>query len=178
MASTSWKNGVMRFLWPDYYAAGNSHTARTVGTAWIQQKVFRRNAHVPWPVHPTTVVRAPERILRGTRTPGLAVGCYIDGRNGIEIGPNVWIGPYARLISMNHSTDDYTKYEICEPIRIERDCWIAAGATILPGVHIGRHTVVAAGAVVTRSFPEGDQVLVGIPARVLKRLPPYGSGTE
>ena len=86
---------------------------------------------------------------------------------------NVWIGPYVRLISMNHDVLDYERYVEDDPIRIERDTWIGAGATILASVHLGPHTVVAAGAVVTKSFPDGNQVLAGNPARVVKKLDEY-----
>ena len=55
------------------------------------------------------------------------------------------------------------------------ECWIASNAVILPGVHLGKHTIVAAGAVVSKSFPEGWCVIGGIPAKVIKRLdPPEG----
>jgi acetyltransferase-like isoleucine patch superfamily enzyme len=43
----------------------------------------------------------------------------------------------------------------------------------LPGVELGPHTVVAAGAVVTKSFPEGNQLLVGNPARIIKNIGDY-----
>jgi len=51
-------------------------------------------------------------------------------------------------------------------------CWIGMNATILPNVILGNHTIVAAGAVVTRSFPEGYCILAGNPARIIKQLDP------
>ena len=74
------------------------------------QKILRKNANVPWPAHPTSVFKSPEKMSRGSRCPGLAPFCYIDARNGIIIGENTWIGPRVSLISMNHDTGDYTKY--------------------------------------------------------------------
>ena len=53
------------------------------------------------------------------------------------------------------------------PIVIGDDCWIGTRAIILPGVHIGKQSIVAAGAVVTRSFPDRS-ILGGVPARLLK----------
>ena len=44
---------------------------------------------------------------------------------------------------------------------------------ILPGVEIGDHTVVAANAVVNRSFKEGNCILAGVPAKIVKKLPAY-----
>jgi acetyltransferase-like isoleucine patch superfamily enzyme len=47
---------------------------------------------------------------------------------------------------------------------------------ILPGVELGPHTILAAGAVVTKSFKEGNQVLAGVPAQVVKKLDVYQGG--
>lgn len=165
---------LLYFLWPQYMKNGNEHSNFIVFKHWLLQKVFRLNARVPWPVHPTSRVRKPENIRRGTRTPGLSLGCHIDGRNGIVLGENVWIGPRVSIISMNHDVNNFNKYISEDPIVIERDSWLGANSIILPGVHLGQHTVVAAGAVVTKSFPIGDQVIAGVPASVVKKLKSYG----
>lgn len=160
-------------LWPEYMSNGNVHDPTMVLGAWFRQKILRQNSRVSWPVHRTTEVKAPERIQRGSRTPGLSAGCYLDGRNGIILGPNVWIGPHVSLISMNHDYIDYERYLVDDPIRIDQDCWIGQGATVLPSVHLGPHTVVGAGAIVTKSFPSGNQLIGGNPARFIKHLDPY-----
>jgi acetyltransferase-like isoleucine patch superfamily enzyme len=74
---------------------------------------------------------------------------------------------------MNHNLIDYNQYDIDEPIRIGRNSLLTAGCIILPGVQLGEHTVVAAGAVVTKSFPEGNQLLAGVPASIVKKLGQY-----
>lgn len=142
------------------------------------QKILRINSHVHWPVHWTSQVHAPEKINRGNRLPGLGLGCYLDGRNGIIIGENTWIGPGVKIISMNHDSLSYTEYLRAPPIVIGRDCWIAANAVILPGVSLGDHTVVAAGAVVTKAFPDGNQVIGGVPAEIIKTLEDYKLAPE
>jgi hypothetical protein len=161
-------------LWPIYMKSGNEHSAKIVLKHWFLQKILRINGTVPWPVHPTSRVIKPENIQRGTRTPGLSLSCHIDGRNGIILGRNVWIGPRVSIISMNHDVNNFHNYISDGPVVINKNSWLGANCTILPGVHIGEHTVVAAGAVVAKSFPEGDQVLAGVPARVVKKLEPYG----
>lgn len=140
------------------------------------QKILGINRHVPWPVHWTSQVKAVHNIERGTRFPGLSPWCYLDGRNGIKFGENVWVGPRVSIISMNHSLTDYTKYVQEGPITIGDNCWLAAGVTLLPGVKLGNHVVVAAGAVVTRSFPEDNIILAGVPAKIVKHLDVYKSG--
>jgi acetyltransferase-like isoleucine patch superfamily enzyme len=139
----------------------------------IIQKIFRINSHVPWPVHWTSQIKSPEEIEKGTRNPGMGMGCYLDGRNGIIIGKNTWIGPRVSIISMNHNTENYHKYMNEKPIRIGDNCWIATNAVILPGVELGNHVVIAAGAIVTKSFKENDILIAGVPAKVVKKLGKY-----
>ncbi len=139
----------------------------------IVQKIFRINAHVPWPVHFTTQVLCPEKIEIGSRTPGGAMGCFIDGRNGIKIGHNVWIGPRVTIISQDHENDNFNNYKIEDPISIGSNCILCTNAIILPSVKLGEHTIVAAGAIVTRSFPEGNVILAGNPAKVVRKLKSY-----
>jgi len=139
----------------------------------IIQKIFRINSHVPWPVHWTSQIKSLEKIKKGTRNPGLSIGCYLDGRNGIEIGENTWIGPKVSIISMNHNISNYNEYIKDKPIKIGKNCWIATGAIILPGVEIGNHIIVAAGAVVTKSFKEDNIIIGGIPAKIIKRIGNY-----
>ena len=172
-ALAKFAGSLLRVLWPQYMSGGNAHDPIMVLGAWFRQKLLWQNGHVSWPVHRTTVVKAPGRIQRGSRTPGLAAGCYLDGRNGIIIGWNVWIGPHVSLISMNHDVCNYEKYLLADPIRIDQDCWLDQGATVLPSVHLGPHTIVGAGAVVTKSFPSGNQLIGGNPARFIKHLPAY-----
>lgn len=164
-------------IWPGYMKSGNEHSPIIVIKHWMLQKILRINGSVPWPVHPTSRVTKPENIARGTRTPGLSLGCHIDGRNGIVFGSNVWIGPHVSIISMNHNVNDFTDYISETPIYIGKNSWLGANCIILPGVKLGEHTVVAAGAVVTKSFPESDQILAGIPAKIVKKLEPYNKGS-
>ena len=55
------------------------------------------------------------------------------------------------------------------PVKIEQWAWITIGAIILPGVTVGRNSIVAAGAVVTKDVPPFTMV-AGVPARVIKKL--------
>jgi acetyltransferase-like isoleucine patch superfamily enzyme len=165
-------------IWPKYMKTGNKHSLILVLKYFIIQKIFRINGKVNWPVHPTSKIIAPDRIERGSRTPGLSRGCHIDGRNGIIFGKNVWVGPHVKIISMNHDPCSYTKYIKTQPIRIGDNCWIGAGAIILPAVELGSHTIVGAGAVVTKSFPDADQVIAGNPAKIIKKIATYDNGYE
>ena len=147
---------------------------KNILTYFLFQRILRMSSHVPWPVHWSSVVSYPERITRrGWRPyPGYMPGQYIQARNGIIIGINVRMGPGVKLISANHNVLDYDVHEDADPVEIGGNCWLGANAIVLPGVKLGNHVVVAAGAVVTRSF--SNDCLVGcVPAGVLKNLNPY-----
>lgn len=152
---------------------GKEISLRVVIKSVLVQKVFGFNRNVPWPVHWSSKISSPEKINRGTRYPGLSMGCHIDGRNGIIFGDNVWIGPRVSVISMNHDLNDYHQYISSDPIIVGNNCWLGAGSIILPGVELGEHTVVAAGSVVTKSFRDSDQVIAGTPAQIVKKLGKY-----
>lgn len=143
-------------------------------TYFLMQRVLRINSHVPWPVHWSSTVSHPERIeLRGYRPcPGYGPGQYIQAINGIIIGRNVRLGPGIALISADHDVYDYERHVRCRPIVIGDDVWLGADVKVLPGVVIGQHVIVAAGAVVTHDLPD-DCIAAGVPAKIVKRLGPY-----
>jgi acetyltransferase-like isoleucine patch superfamily enzyme len=74
---------------------------------------------------------------------------------GIRLAERVLVGPRATFITVGHpvDTDDRKLWLTGGPIDVEENVWIGAGATILPGVTIGRDSVIAAGAVVVDDVP-------------------------
>lgn len=89
-------------------------------------------------------------------------------RGGITIEDDVMIAANVSLLTNNH---DLYEREIllCKPIVIKQGVWIGAGATILPGVTVGKYAVVGASSVVTHDVPD-YAVVVGSPAKVIKTL--------
>ena len=71
------------------------------------------------------------------------------------------------VVIMNNSL--FMAVLTCKPVHLKRNCWIGAGATILPGVTVGENAVVAAGAVVTKNV-EPNTVVGGNPAKIIRRL--------
>lgn len=97
-------------------------------------------------------------------------GCLFMARGGITIEDDVQIAANVQLISNNH--DPYERQILlCRPVVIRQGAWIGAGATILPGVCVGKYAIVGAGAVVTKDVPD-YAVVVGNPANVVKELDP------
>ena len=91
---------------------------------------------------------------------------YLDGRVGVYVGNNVNISFGTSLLSLHHDHNDPNFISIGAPIEINDHVWIGAHSIILPGVTLGEGSVVAAGAVVTRSVP-AYKVVGGVPAKVI-----------
>ncbi len=104
---------------------------------------------------------------------GINSNCFIGGQGGVSIEDDVIIGPGVRIFSENHNFGGdgliRKQGETRSRVVVGRDSWLGAGAVLLPGVVLGSKTIVAAGAVVCKSF-EGGVVLAGCPARVVKRF--------
>ena len=92
----------------------------------------------------------------------------------VEIGNHVNLAQGITVTALNHNFSDTSK-RIDEqgvstnPVTIEDDVWVGANAVILPGVTIGEHCVVAAGAVVTKDVPP-HSLVAGVPAKVIKQI--------
>ena len=96
--------------------------------------------------------------------------CSIDVRGGVRIGDNVSISPEVVISTAAHSAFD-PKFRVeLRPVVIEDQVWIGMRAMILGGVTLGRGSVVAAGAVVTKDVPPLT-IVAGIPARPVGTRP-------
>ncbi len=90
----------------------------------------------------------------------------------IYVGDNTMFGPNVTVATAGHPVLSELRekgYQYNAPVRIGKNCWIGAGALILPGVTIGANTVIGAGSVVTKDIPE-NVVAVGNPCRVLREI--------
>jgi len=97
--------------------------------------------------------------------------CTFYDLGGLDIADDVMIGPNVSLITAGHPLEPSRRRAatIGKPIVIERNVWIAAGATVIGGVTVGENSVVAAGSVVTRSVPP-NTLVGGNPARVIRSI--------
>lgn len=112
----------------------------------------------------------------------IGMNCTFVDNAPIKIGNNVMIASNVQLYTSFHPveagkrlTDDRQEKSgvffrtLAKPIAIEDGAWIGGGVVILPGVTIGKNSVIGAGSVVTRSIPE-NCVAVGNPCKVLRRI--------
>jgi len=143
-------------------------------------------------VGPGVVMKHPETMELGDAV-FIGAQTMIQGRydGTCQIGNHVWIGPHAYFDARNLILEDYvgwgpgakvlgsshtgepidvpiitTELSI-KPVVIGYGADIGTNATILPGVHVGAHSIVGAGAVVTVDVPE-YAVVAGVPARVIR----------
>ena len=131
-------------------------------------------------------IRPTQSTIKGVENMSIGDNCLIQKgvmifctRAPLIIGNNVGIGPNSTLITGDHRIDIIGKFlmEVTDaeklpendlPIVIEDDVWTGANITILKGVTIGHGSVIAAGSVVTKSFPPYS-IIGGVPAKLIKR---------
>ena len=90
----------------------------------------------------------------------------------IYVGDYTMFGPNVTIATAGHPVLPELRrqaYQYNAPVHIGKNCWIGAGAMIMPGVTIGDNTVIGAGSVVTKDIP-ADVVAVGNPCRVMRPI--------
>lgn len=100
----------------------------------------------------------------------------------VRVGDHVNLAQGVLLSGLNHTFSNpdelISRQRVSTaPIVIDDDVWIGGNAVILPGVHIGRHSVVGAGSVVTKDVPPYT-VVAGNPARVLRQIARTGQQAD
>jgi len=136
---------------------------------FFRYKVRGVNAVPYWPVHPTSTIRGSwKNIYVGIdAAPGISPGCYIQAVGKIYIDDYAQVAPNVGIISANHFMLDIRRH-IPGEVRIGKYCRIGMGSIIHPGVTLGDFTTVAAGSIVTKSFPKGYCVIGGNPAEIVE----------
>lgn len=102
---------------------------------------------------------------------GIGINCLVTG--AAVIGNDVMMGPECIFYSRNHAHDridipmNRQGFEQERPVTVGDDVWFGARVIVLPGVHIGSHCIIGAGAVVTKDVPD-YAIVGGNPARILR----------
>ncbi len=90
----------------------------------------------------------------------------------IYVGDNTMFGPNVTVATAGHPINPELRaqgYQYNAPVHIGENCWIGAGAVILPGITIGNNVVIGAGSVVTKDLPD-NVVAVGNPCKILREI--------
>ena len=146
------------------------------GWQWAAKDIRHRlhsleNLHIRWPVSPN--VKVGENIIFDPDDLNNmnSFGNYFQTIDAtITIGKGTYIAPNVGIITTNHDIHDLDRHLPGKNVVLGKSCWIGMNSIILPGVVLGDNTVVGAGAVVTKSFPEGHCVIAGNPARKIRDL--------
>jgi len=152
------------------------------GTGWplwlintLVQRVLRHDAACRYSKHFTSRVLHPKGLVIEDDCPvvrtclSVSGGCYLQAADGLFIGRGTIFASNVALVSQDHDMEDFTRAPISASIRIGRQCWIGFGAVVLPGITLGDRTIVGANSVVRHSFPEGNVVIAGAPAIIVRK---------
>jgi acetyltransferase-like isoleucine patch superfamily enzyme len=123
----------------------------------------------------------PEPIVRIGSGVVLGRGSHVIGHESIDIGDDVYTGPYVYITDQNHGyLDTQTpigkQWPVNAPVSIGSGSWLGTGAVVLPGTRIGKNVVVAAGSVVRGEVPDYC-VVAGVPAKIVKIYDEQGEWT-
>jgi len=168
------KNLLKRILYP-VPIVGTYLKLRTVKyngfsfTNYLKFRLFNYGSRIYWPKSRTNTVASPLNIKLGVNSSIGGNGCYIQGNGELIIGDYVRVTTNVGIMSGNHDLLNH-KIQVRKKTIIGDYSWIGMNSIILPGVHLGTRTIVAAGSVVTKSFPEGFCVIAGNPARLVKEI--------
>ncbi len=120
-------------------------------------------------VHGKTWVIYPNRIQLGDGV-HLNHGCVLYALGSITVGSRCHLSSYVQLQTggLQSALGKRASHKSA-PIVLEDDVWVGANVVILPGVVIGKGSILAAGAVVSRNIPSGE-IWGGVPARFIKKV--------
>lgn len=161
------------YLTGRHFADKNGSGWRWIRKNLFMQKIIGINKEVPFPVDFRMRISNWKNIIVDIDDINVfqKAGNYYQAVDAcIYIGKKTQIANGVAIITSNHDLYDITVHSEGQDVVIGDECWIGSNAVILPGVKLGKHTIVGAGAVVTKSFPEGWCVLGGVPAKVIKTL--------
>ncbi|TQN32904.1 succinyltransferase-like protein [Haloactinospora alba] len=101
-------------------------------------------------------------------------GSHVVAHCSIELGDNVFTGPYVYISDQNHVYTDPDvpvghQWPADDPVRVGSGTWIGANAVVLPGARLGRNCVVAASSVVRAGDYPDHSVIAGVPGRIVRR---------
>lgn len=162
-----------KYIKGQYFDKYDSEGWKWLCSSIVFQKILGKYRGIPWPVSRDIKIGNwrniefyPEDIHNFQSS-----GSYYQAMDAkIIIGKGVYIAPNVGLITANHDIYNLEKHQKGKNISIGNNCWIGMNSIILPGVSLGEHTIVGAGSVVTKSYDEGNIIIAGNPARVIKRL--------
>ncbi|MTI70085.1 MAG: acyltransferase [Firmicutes bacterium] len=167
-----------KYLKSKYFKSKN-YGIGAVGWRWVINDFMARvflgvNREVPFPISPYISVSNPKNIefhvddLNNFQGHGNYYQAI--GESKIFIGKGSWIAPNVGIITTNHDINNLSSHIEGQSIKIGERCWIGMNSVLLPGVVLGANTIVGAGSIVTKSFPNGHCIIAGNPAKKIRDI--------
>lgn len=115
----------------------------------------------------------PDTVARIGSGCAIGRGSHIVAHRSVDIGDHVYTGPYVYITDQNHAYANTEvpvglQWPVDDPVSIGAGTWLGANSVVLPGVHLGRNCVVAAGTVVRPGAYADHSVIAGIPGKVVR----------
>lgn len=115
-------------------------------------KLLMKNFDTSSSIRRNVDIRSPQRIIVGKNC-NINKHVVLDGRGGLTIGNYVDSAQDVNIWTEQHDYNNPNYMSVCKPVVVEDYVWMASRSTVLSGVTLGRGTVVAYGAVVTKNTP-------------------------
>jgi acetyltransferase-like isoleucine patch superfamily enzyme len=167
------------FFFDKKYLRGKYFDNNDIGWRWawrslFWQKLLGFNRQIPWPASPfITINNNIHNIIFDIDDINIfqMSGNYFQNFSAkIIIGKGTWIAPNVAIITANHDFQNLNQHQDGQDVIIGNNCWIGINSVILPGVNLGDNTIVGAGSIVTKSFVEGNVLIAGNPAKIIKKI--------
>lgn len=167
---------IAKFAYPGLKLEGKYFAVSGVGWYWVKnglwfQKILGFNRHLPFPASPSIHISNHLNLVYGKDNLNnfQSFGIYLQNFAAqIILGDEVYIGPNVGIITANHDFQNLDHHLPGHSVVIGSQSWIGMNSVILPGVVLGPRTVVGAGSIVTKSFPQGNIIIAGNPAKIIK----------
>jgi acetyltransferase-like isoleucine patch superfamily enzyme len=161
-----------KIKWGRYLRLGNHVSVSTLSKNGIQLGNSVSIDAFSWVIVSTSLHYIGDRIVIGNNV-GIGEFASLGGVRVLEIGDEYIVGQYWSCHPKNHNYGDLNvsirhQGVTRKGMKIGKNCWIGSKVTVLDGVHIGDGSIVAAGSVVTKSFPE-NSIIGGVPTKLLKK---------
>lgn len=169
---------LLQFFFDREFLAGRFFDRHLSGYRWALRAIWQRNIlrlarPLPFPANHSVSVANPANLIfhPDDLNNFQSFGIYLQNFNGnITLGRGCYIAPNVGIITSNHDPMALDDHLPGKDVVLGDGCWLGMNSIVLPGVVLGPNTVVGAGSVVTKCFPQGKCVIAGNPAKIIRDL--------